>query len=97
MYTPPTSVFPLKEMAVLLLVGFSSALVLTGLFPYGTPTYSLTHPLTHSLTHHYSYTHTLTTHLLTHSLTHSLDAYMLQWHIWWWTSEQQITSTRYVP
>ena len=27
--------FPWKEMAVLLLVGFSSALVLTGPFPYG--------------------------------------------------------------
>jgi hypothetical protein len=61
MYTPPTSVFPLKEMAVLLLVGFSSALVLTGLFPYGTPT--------HSLTHSPILIHPYTNHSLTHSLT----------------------------
>jgi len=33
-YTPPTDIFPYLEMGVLLLVGFSSALVLTGLFPY---------------------------------------------------------------
>ena len=44
-YTPPNEggVFPFKEMGVLLLVGFSSALVLTGPFPYGNafiPVYS---------------------------------------------------------